>query len=88
MAVSILFFCMALGTGSSLRNLRRTSAAARRTDGEKSKNEPQASYRLKKFDHLKRKNLEEFDFDVRKSLAPRKSAENHEKRKTNPKFVL
>ena len=27
----------------------------------------------------KAKNLEEFDFDVRKSLAPRKSAENNEK---------
>ena len=31
------------------------------------------------------KNLEELDFDVRKSLAPRKSAENNEKPKTNPK---
>ena len=31
----------------------------------------------------KAKNLEELDFDVRKSLAPRKSAENNEKPKTN-----
>ena len=29
----------------------------------------------------KAKNLEELDFDVRKSLAPRKSTENDEKRK-------
>ena len=35
----------------------------------------------------KAKNLEELDFDVRKSLAPRKSTENDEKpRKKNPNF--
>ena len=34
------------------------------------------------------KNLEELDFDVRKSLAPRKSTENSEKPKTNPIFFL
>ena len=33
MAVSILFFCMALGTGPSLRNLRQTSAARTTDDG-------------------------------------------------------
>ena len=32
----------------------------------------------------KAKNLEELDFDVRKSLAPRKSTENDEKSKKNP----
>ena len=41
---------------------------------EKSENEPQASYRPKNLTS-KAKNLEELDFDVRKSLAPRKSAE-------------
>ena len=34
----------------------------------------------------KAKNLEELDFDVRKSLAPRKSAENNEKQKKISKF--
>ena len=32
------------------------------------------------------KNLEEFDFDVRKSLGPRKSAENNEQPKKNSIF--
>ena len=34
----------------------------------------------------KAKNLEEFDFDIRKSLAPRKSGENNEKPKNKFEF--
>ena len=55
-------------------------ATGRCTDGEKSKNELQAS--------SKAKNIEEFDFDVRKSLAPPKSAENHEKPKKKIRIFL
>ena len=36
----------------------------------------------------KAKNLEELDFDVRKSLAPRKSTENYEKPKKKSDFFF
>ena len=59
-------------------------ATGRCTDGEKSKNELQASYRPENLTIRSVKYLNESDFDVKKRLAPQKPAENNEKLTSEP----
>ena len=83
--ISVNYPCLASAAALPCPPLFRAVdlATSRCTDGEKSKNEPQRRTDLK-IRPSKAKNLEEFDSDVRKTLAPRKSTENNEKPKKNP----